>query len=245
MGKGIKRSQSFSWSQLSNKSQRHAATPATTKSLSAIVKRLIPEKKGHDTVCDTGPIVATTTTAVDAFQLNSIQVGAAEYQRVGKKVQLASLRIKGNVYTVFDTAALATVGTCVRMVVLWDKQQSAGLNFDQIFGHTNNIGTEACHVQDSIKYDQRERFSILRDKTFVMNPPTGIAGLGASTCAVNDVFDEYIKLNGKETYFDATANPSGISDISQGTLLVFFRCSSVTNSSSYISNCTARLRYHD
>jgi len=54
------------------------------------------EIKGMDTeLAIAGPVLATTATNGDCFVLNLVQQGAGSWNRVGRKIRMKSLRLKG------------------------------------------------------------------------------------------------------------------------------------------------------
>jgi len=100
---------------------------------------------------------------------------------------------------------------------------------------------------DPIKYDNMDRFRILKDCRYDLNsqaPPT--SGGSQNLTVVNYNFDEYVKLHNLETVYQSTSNPSTISDISSGALYVIFRAD-VSTAVTFV-NVNAgkiRLRYTD
>lgn len=224
---------------------------AVSGAMIAAVRRA-GEKKGVDTYLTLNPVIATTNTNGSAFVLNLIQQGAGSWNRVGRKVALLSARIR---FSLTQTYALTPVtntfgGNQLRMVVVWDKQPSGAAipSFDTIFGTTDQLGAEVSTILDPVRYDNMDRFSILRD--CIINPePMTIPATGGTS---NSVFsyaqvDEFIKLNGRETVYSGQSNPMTIADVSTGALYVYFRAqvNALTNSMSVSDDSFCRLRYSD
>jgi len=193
----------------------------------------------------------TTNTNASSFTLNLVRPGTASYNRVGRKISLLSVRLRG--FFQLNSLAAATTGlltgNMVRMVVVYDKQPSGAVPaFDTIFGHTDQAGTESSIFLDPVKYDNMSRFQILKDCVIDMNLLTENQE-GGTTDEVQQIysFDEYVKLGGRETVFSGQSSPCTIADISSGGLYVFFRAA--TNiTSSFIglgADSVARLRYID
>ena len=134
----------------------------------------LPEKKGVDTAI--GPIttvLSTTNTNGDCFVLNLVQQGAGSWNRVGRKIHLKSLKycIEGNLVATPSGGGQLS-GSDLRIVLVWDKQPSGNAipTFDEIFGRTIQDGTESCQFIDPPRYDNMDRFKVLRDKKFSVTP---------------------------------------------------------------------------
>lgn len=211
------------------------------------------EKKGMDTSLSVGSVVATTNTNDDAVVLNLVQQGVGSWARIGRKVNLQSVRLRG--IARFTSAPAVTSGdlntNALRMVVVWDKQPSGAAipTFDTIFGLTAQDGTESTTYLAPVKYDNMDRFSVLRDCTYTFSPQVWNNEGGASDASRQDVhFDEYIKLGGREVVFLGQSAPMTIADISTGALYVYFRAEADVTGISQIgidADSFARLRYTD
>lgn len=207
----------------------------------------LPEKKGMETsISSVGNIVATTGTNADSFVLNLIQAGNGSWNRVGRKVHLKSVRLYGLAGMTYTTNAAYGVGS-LRMVVVWDKQPSGGAipAWDQIFGNTDQTGVETSSVLSRPRYDNMDRFQVLRD--VFIEPrivPDGVTAADIRSVYVE--FDEYIKLGNKEVVFSGQSSPMTIADISTGALYVYFRANAVSATMNWTTTqAFARLRYVD
>jgi len=227
--------------------------PKYNRRASALPKRnhlRFGEKKGMDTLLS-GAVITTTNTSGGSFVVNQISPGTASFNRVGRKTYAQSLRILGN--AVFQYIPEATTNnffeSILRMVVVWDKQPSGVKpNFDTIFGQTDQNGTETTNVLSPLRYDNMDRFRVLRDVRIRgeidMNPnATG----SANAVLRHYLIDEYIKLSQLESVYSGQTSPATIADISSGALYVYFRDTTATTPSGWdISGTTyARLRYTD
>lgn len=212
------------------------------------------EVKGMDTLLTiSGPILNTTGTNGDCFVLNLVRSGTGSWERVGRKIQPKSLRLKG--CCVYQYAAQATTSNLldnyVRMVVVWDKQPSGGAipTFEQVFAYTPQDGNELSTVLSPPRYDNMDRFKVLRDKVFDFSVDATPATGGSTNIVFTRIpFDEYIKMSGVETVFSGQSNPMTITDISSGAIYVYFRASqatATTAAASIESTSVARLRYRD
>lgn len=209
------------------------------------------EKKGLDTALFLNPVIATVNTNASSFTLNLVRPGTASYNRVGRKIFNKSVRIVGQLefsYQIEGTTNDMTGNVC-RMVVVWDKQPSGAVpSFDDIFGITTQDGTEASAFSVPPKYDNMNRFQVLRDKCF-HDKVEAITATGGTTNEIVTIvpFDEYIKLGNRTTVYSGQSSPCTIADISSGALYVFFRAyeNNGANDISVSGNTYARLRYSD
>lgn len=220
-----------------------------------VVYRSSGETKGMDTIL-TQPsgIISTTNTNANAIVVNLVQQGAGSWNRVGRKIHSSSLRISGIANYLYGATATtdAYYGGVLRMVVVWDKQPSGNAipTFDTIFGKTTQSGTESTTFLDPIRYDNMDRFSVLRDIRLQSDPDLYNDGAGTNPIVSNAVpFDEYINLNNRETVFGGQSDPMTIADISTGALYIYFRAQSPSTdpTSTWLvsSDSYARLRYVD
>lgn len=213
------------------------------------------ELKGVDTILTiAGPVIATTNTNGDSFTLNLISPGTASYNRVGRKIYMKNLRLRG--YANYEMALQATTNDIVqaplRMVVVYDQQPSGAVpTFADIFGTTLQDGTEGSTAIAPVRYDNTQRFRVLCDH--LINPqaePKATPPTGGTSNRVNSVFefDKFIPLRGLETVYSGQNVPCTIADISSGGLYVFFRATVATHAIadwSITSTSFARLRYTD
>ena len=211
--------------------------------------RALGEKKGMDTAISFAQINSTVNDNSGMIVLNLIQQGAGSWNRVGRKVNLRSLRIRGDItHTQTTGAANITYGQVVRCVIVWDKQPSSGTipQWQDMFGFTAQDGTEGTSMYAPIRYDNMDRFSILRDVTYDPQPGTKTQ-IAPDVVTYYNTIDEYIRLGDRECVFSGQSNPMTIADISSGAIYFCVRAkiNSTLNTQSTITNMTARLRYTD
>ena len=194
----------------------------------AVVYRTSGELKGVDTSLALSPVTSTTNTNDSMFVLNLVQQGAGSWNRVGRKLSLYSLRLTGALQ--FNSSPGATTGNVTdslcRMVVVFDKQPSGQSvpKFDDIFGITVQAGTESSTIVAPLRYDNTDRFRVLRDRIFQGNTDFFNSAGGTTDQIRQQIpFDEFIKLGLKETVFSGQSDPMTIADISSGALYVYFR----------------------
>lgn len=198
-----------------------------------------------DTLISHTDITATTNSNAFSDVLNTIEVGTGSWNRIGKRVIPISLRIKGLIAYVSapTSAGHNTQGTSLRMVVVHDKQPSGGSApaFDTIFGYTESDGTEGVLYLSNIRYDNSDRFTIIRDYYRDLNPQVlaedGTENIDSRIYMV----DEYMQLKGIHSVYQ-----SNTSVISSGAIYVYFRVALADvahTSADFLGE--ARLRYYD
>lgn len=218
------------------------------------IQRFMPssgELKGVDTAIGLSPILSTTNTNGSMFTLNLVVPGSGSYNRVGRKIRMASVRLNGLFRMTYAGEAVTNniAGNQIRMLLVFDRQPSGVLpTFDSMFGLTTQDGTESSTYMAPLRYDNTDRFRVLRDVRVCAN----IDAVNSTTGSVNSIthvvkFDEYIKLGGLETVYSGQSSPQTIADLSSGALYVIFRCdlNAATFVASVDTDSYARLRYYD
>jgi len=139
--------------------------------------------------------------------MNNTTVGAAANQRIGRKIVMKSLFVRGEI-----TAPVAqTLSGNARIVILYDRQPNAAapaatLPFSSLVANQDS--------NSLMNLDNRERFKVLMD----IDMP--IAPIGSGNAVAT--FNRYIKLNYETDY--NTGNAGTIADITSGAVLIFTSC---------------------
>lgn len=230
---------------------KKAASKKSQAVTAAAVRKIIrADMGGMDTSLALTPVIATTNTNASSFVMNLIQQGTGSWNRIGRKVEHQSLRLRFAVRHQYQVdAGSSVIGNRLRMVLVWDKSPNGAAipTYDTVFGLTDQTGAEATTLLSPIKYDNMGRFSILRDCVLnaKIEAASGTVALPLVTVNYYEV-DEFVKLHGKETTYASTANPLTIADISTGALLVYFRAELNTAENFWTVNADAfgRLRYN-
>jgi len=222
--------------------------PSVRRSVGMMSRRNASELKGADINLGSG-VVATTTTNASSFLLNGIAPGSASFNRIGRKVTLKSLRLKGGAtFTMTPSATGAVNHNSLRMVVVFDRQPNSGSipTWDTIFGITAQDGTETSTTWAPMKYDNMSRFQVLKDKTIdCQTVPGNVATTGVIDQWVS--FDEFMSLGNRESTYSGQSAPCTTADISTGALYVYFRSQNQSASATVgiDTDSVARLRYQD
>ena len=210
------------------------------------------ELKGMDTAINltSSNVLSTTNTNGATFVLNLVQTGNGSWNRVGRKISMKNVRIRGTAAATLDDngGASPQQALTLRMVLVYDSQPSSGTipTFDTIFGNTAQDGTESTTIISPLRYDNTGRFRVIRDwvRTFAASSVSTTLNSGNQYI----YFDEFVDLKGAETIFSGQSAPMTIADISSGALYLIFRADANTGASAQAQILTAsfaRLRYID
>ena len=218
------------------------------------------ELKGVDTDISATSIVSTTATNTNIIPLNLINQGSGSFNRIGRKTYPKSVRLTGVCEAVIklEGTTFNYYGATLRCVLVWDNQpnSSAVPNYNDIFGNTNAIGTEASNVNDALRYDNMQRFSVLKDWRITLNPSSNpFTGGTVNALCLTRSFDKYYEfkpISKKETTYSSTQVAPTLplySDIATGGLLLVYRvdvnASATTAIAVSVSRATARYRFTD
>jgi len=195
-------------------------------------------------IASTNYLFRAPATASNIILLNGIQTGAAFYNRVGSRVEMKNLHIRGQITNA------ATTTTCIlRLLVVYDRQPTGALPvISDILQSRDQVGTATTGGISEINLDNRDRFAIIRDMQYYAPSCTNTAGVLTNGPQFpgqdNQQWDvnEFIKLKGLSTHFKSSTNPSVIADISTGAL---YACFVASVDSTWNAGVGFRLRYDD
>lgn len=184
-------------------------------------------------------------TATSIMLVNGVQTGAAFYNRVGSRIEMKNLHIRGLV----RYAATSVVGTA-RMLVVYDRQPVGALpTVADILQTRDQTGAATNTGSSEINLDNRDRFQIVRDMEFYTPPCTNTAGVltnGPQFPGQDDQqwdVNEFIKLKELTCHYKSTSNPCTIADIATGALYVLFTTTGTDSAVEFAGSM--RLRYND
>lgn len=182
----------------------------------------------------------TTVAGPPTFNtLNALVNGAELYQRVGRKIYMKSLHIRG----VIQPNAVGNDSGC-RIIVYYDSQPNAAAPLVANVLQDSNAAA-ATTWNSEINLINRQRFKILRDYQLLLGSVTNIAGnaeLIPDPIKNSLNVEFFIKLKGLEAVYNAT-NGGTVADIASGAIGIF--CVGDANAGSYDLKYTSRLRYYD
>jgi len=155
--------------------------------------------------------------------LNGVQVGSAFYNRVGSRIEMKSLHIRGALFNL-----LTNTDDYLRMIVYYDRQPNgAAPTYADLMQTRDQTGAATTGAKSEINLDMRDRFVILRDRQWFAPSVTNTAGVlsnGPNYPGQDQEWDinEFIPLNNLVTHYKSSTNPSVIGDINTGALFVTF-----------------------
>lgn len=163
-------------------------------------------------------VYAVENTGTQLALLNGCVAGSQNFNRIGRKIQLKSLQIRGYFLATDDTVA----NTFARMVIVYDKQPNgAAPTWANIITSQNIAGTTSSTATDMVNLDNRDRFEIIRDKTYTLSAKDTTATQAYSGSPTIICVEDFVKLGKRETCFNA-GTAGTIGDITSGSLYVFF-----------------------
>lgn len=186
------------------------------------------------------------TTAV-LTPLNLIRVGSTFCNRIGRKIEMQSLRVSGRL----DAIRTIADGEYLRVMIVYDRQANGALPaIADVLQTTDQATANTTTSYSGINLNNRDRFVILRDERIVTPAVTYTAGVETNVGIIDPVhrltnFDWYIKLKGMLTQYKADSAPAVIGDIATGSLLLITFGDQASGSEGFSIALESRLRYLD
>jgi len=156
--------------------------------------------------------------------INLIAVGSSMFNRVGRKIEMRSVRLNANIVTLAVTRA-TIVPDFARIMVVYDRQTNGAFPaIADIIQDTDQAGTNFNDTMGGLNMNNRERFVTIIDKRITLPQATATAGV-LTNVFPNDVqvptrIDEFRRLKGLTTHFKADSATAVIGDISTGALYI-------------------------
>lgn len=157
------------------------------------------------------------------YLLNGIAVGDTQVTRDGAQLNATSVQFR----SVWTTSSLSTAGTVWRIIVFWDRQPNGltplvtgALGTDALL----NTTTITQPIYAPYQYETQQRFRVLYDKIFAMNPYVvgdfnPETGTTSTTAPQKMVIKKKIKLNRLVKYDGSTASTA---DLTTNALWIAF-----------------------
>lgn len=166
-------------------------------------------------------LASTTTTTTAGTLLNLIKTGSSNYQRVGRKVFMRSIYLRGELE--FSSPSEQKRGH-YRLLVVYDSQTNgAAPTWADVIQAVDNAGGTTSEVWDGLNLGNRDRFRVLIDKDWAISGTTdfGTPGVPFSVLNAGDsTIVEFRSLKGMETVYGADAGALG--DIKSGAIWCWF-----------------------
>jgi len=178
--------------------------------------------------------------------INAISNGAELYQRVGRKVYMKSVAVKG-----FISNVATSVQDLGRMFLIYDSQANGAFPVVADVLSDLNLAAPATSGTSAINLNNRQRFKIIRDHHITLPAVTYTAGVLTNGPSYNDTtrysyeINWYINLNGLETIYNQLVAGGGpdITEIASGSLFLMFV--STQQDAAWNFTGQTRLRYYD
>lgn len=189
---------------------------------------------------------AITSTGV-VTPLNLIQVGSSFFNRIGRRIEMKSIRVSG------DVNLLRTVATedYARIMIVYDRQTNGAVpTIQDILQTTTQAGANSTTSLSGVNLNNRDRFKIIRDKRLFLPAATDTAGVVTNAQPPDPVTNTYIidmfaKLGGLVTQYKADSSPAVIGDIATGGLFLVTFGLVATGGEGYQAGLECRLRFND
>lgn len=193
------------------------------------------------------------TAGTNIVLLNGVFTGAGYYNRVGSRIEMKSVEIRG---TIFNDLT-STVPGLARIIIFYDRQRrtpnpkfGTGLaTISELLKSRDQTGTATTKGDSEINLDYRDRFIILRDYQVYIPPVDNAGGTGVLQNGpdwpggdYNYDFHLYIDLHGLPTLYEEPYTGTATT-ISRGSLAAAFVCTGTDGR--WSAKCTSRLRFYD
>lgn len=197
----------------------------------------------------TGGATLAFNSTGSVIALNLIQVGSSMFNRIGRKIEMRSLRLTGSIDTL--TVTRATVSPDLgKIMIVYDRQTNGALPaITDIVQDTDQTGVNQTGPRSGINMNNRERFVKIVDIIMTLPQATATAGV-LTNVYPNDLsnphrFDVFRQLRGLTTHYGADSNPAVIGDIRTGGLYIVAFAQQGAGTELYSSNWSVRLKYTD
>lgn len=238
---------------------RRAGIPAARLSSLAVARAAGTEVKSMDTILAATGGLYFGTGAPNFQTLNAVKEGASFYNRIGRRIRMKSVHIRGVISQTGANAAAVVSNFLGRMLVVYDRQSNGAFpTLADVLTDYINTGGTASTANNGINMNNRDRFLVLADMQICL-PPIGINGATAAStsCQAVDIngnggdskqaqwnINRFIKLKGIEAHYKA--NAGDITDCATGGLLIFTTATVDGNATpAYQLTGYARLKFFD
>lgn len=179
--------------------------------------------------------------------LNLIRTGTSFMNRIGRKIQMKSLRVNGRI----DILRTVADEDYVRVLLIYDRQTNGTAPaITDILQTTDQAAANTTTAFSGANLNNRDRFVILRDQHIYLPSLTSTAGVITNVSFVDQVskqalFDWYVKLPNYVTQYKADSSPAVIGDVATGGLFLVTFGAQTAGQEGYQIALESRLRYLD
>lgn len=225
--------------------QQQRALAARKRGLIGPIRPLnFPEIKAIDVPRGAGDTISTTAVITN---LIPIQAGSSFFNRIGRKIELKSLTLKG-IFATLQTQANEQLG---RVMVIYDRQTNGAFPaIADILQTTDQTGANTTTSYSGINMNYRDRFEIIIDKKLYLPALTDTAGAITNPGHQDQMnmfpnCNFYVKLKNRTTVYRADSSPAVIGDIATGGLYLVVFGSLAAANSGWTLFWESRVRYGD
>lgn len=223
-------------------------SPRRVQNLPAAVRSRGAEIKVVDLPKQTNFLYSTSA----IYLLNATLEGAAFYNRIGRKVNMKSLHLVGDItkQRIEEPSPGSTTESYARLMILYDRQPNGSFPTPQdILTDYDATGTTSSTAYSGLNMNNRDRFIVLRDTRISLCSPTDadmIASDSTLTTSKREL-NYFVPLKDLESVYKASTGAIG--DLTTGALYFFFVSDDPSAPPStypgWIVEFKARLRYGD
>jgi len=223
--------------------------PRRTAQRGAVIPGLLKTRGEEKKVLFTG----TPNLAVDATGtiqcLNLIQVGSSMFNRIGRRIEMISVRFTGSFDPIVATRQVES--DYLRIAIVYDRQTNGAFPaLADIFQDTDQAGTNTTNAKSGLNMNNRERFVVIMDKRIYIPQLTLTAGVWTNPVPSDGghwqvLMDEYRRLNKLTTHYKADSTPAVIGDISTGALFICSLAENGAGTGACSVEWNVRLKYVD
>jgi len=188
-------------------------------------------------------------TTLEIASLNTVQEGAGFYNRIGRRINMKSVHITGQIVP-SGNATGAGVAEYLRIMLIYDRQPNGALpGATDVLADYGQDGNTSTTAFSHINMNNVERFAVLRD----MRVAVPENGSGGATQQINSIVGQqdnkvnwFVKLKDLETHYKSNSNPDTVADIATGHLFIMTLGNVAANANyGYTFDFNARLRFTD
>lgn len=207
----------------------------------AVQKGVNVEKKWVDTTTGNKNFSLT-----GAFSLiNGLQRGTDVYQRVGRRIKIVSINIRG-LFFVLQDGAVPSIDY-LRMMLVYDREPNGSLpNLNEILQDTSEANATSTNSISHMNLVNSDRFAIIKDWSIAI-PAKAASGTSAPSQSLLDNGFAAINWN-KKVNLDVKYNSGtvgDVTDITTGSLFLVFVGLETTANSQFGAQMQCRIRFTD
>lgn len=206
--------------------------------------------KGETKAVDLQQATYTLNSTAVLTPLNLIQAGSSFFNRIGRKIHMKSIAIRGFIGFSGNSQVIAAYG---RIMIVYDRQTNGALPvISDILLDTKQDATTSTGALSGLNLNNRDRFVVIADKKFMLPVVTQAVGIPTfiAPSISNDtecewgIVDRYHKIN-METQYKADSSPAVIGDIATGALYLITFGQATAGNEGWNVTLATRLRYVD